>query len=542
MTPGVLPLARLAGHAGNSGHADDTRATAPARPYPPHAVAPRPGTGGRPGAPIGDARRAARQPGEPARPYNAYFDPLAFETDGLDLPIEGRLPGELAGTLYRNGPNPQFPGAAAHWSLGDGMIHAFRLEGGRASCRNRWIRTARFENERAVGRALKGTYGFDQDDGTANTHVIGHAGRLLALEEAHAPIAIDARSLATLGPLNFEGRYGAAFCAHPKIDPASGELLFFGSNQPGQLSTGVSFGALDAAGQLRKIGHFNAPFASLIHDFAITEHYVLFPVLPLIPGPRPVEAGATGHVWSPALGSRIGVLRRGASAASIRWFEGDACFAFHVMNAFESKGADGRLRLAVDVMRYDEPPLFPHADGRPTDPMRSQARLSRWILDPTATNRRFFQTALDEQSGEFPRIDERQTGRPYRHGWIATSQRVDARPDAVVSGSGFGSGSLSGAGAGERVEGVVHYDHRLGKRSEFSLPVGDRISEPVFAARPGGLEEGDGWLLAVAYRQREDRSDLLVLDARAVDDGPIATIHLPHRVPAGFHGSWIARS
>lgn len=491
-----------------------------------HALDPRVDRDWRPPASIGDAAHASHHPGEPSSPSDAYFDPLTFESDALNLPVHGRLPPELAGTLYRNGPNPQFPGPARPWSRGDGMIHAFRLGDGRASCRHRWIRTARFENERAAGRALKGTLGFDHDDGPANAHVIWHAGRLLALAESHSPIALDGRSLATLGPVDFDGRYRAPFTAHPKIDPASGELLFFGTGLPGQSPTTLSFGTVDASGRLRGVWRFDAPFASLVHDFAITEHYVLFPVLPLVPAPRAVDAAATGFAWSPALGSRIGVLRRGAPGGSIRWFEGDACYAFHVMNAFESKGADGRPWLAMDVMRYEEPPFFPHLDGRPTDRLRSQACLSRWTLDPAGTSRRFFQTPLDDQSGEFPRIDERQTGRPYRHGWIARSQRIDARP----------------MGGSDRTEGIVHYDHRLGRRIEYTLPAGDRMSEPVFAARPGALEEGDGWLLAVVYRQRESSSDLIVLDARAVDDGPIATIKLPHRVPAGFHGSWIARN
>lgn len=541
---------------------------------PPHAssASPRrptvavPGVGDPPTA-IGEAGRSLPSGTVPSWARSAWRDPVAFETDCLDLPIEGRLPADLAGTLYRNGPNAQFPDPAQPWFRGDGMIHAFRLSDGRASCRNRWIRTARFECERAAGRTLKGRFGLDHDDGSANTHVISHAGRLLALEERHAPIAIDPRSLTTLGPIDLSGRHHGPFTAHPRIDPATGALLFFGYGLPGLPPTRLAFGALEPTGRLQGICHFDAPFASLVHDFAITEHFVLFPVLPLVPTPRGVDDHGLGFVWSPALGSRLGVLRRGASPVSIRWFEGDACYAFHVMNAFETKGLDGRLRLALDVMRYDEPPRFAHLDGRASDPSGAQARLSRWSLDPAAVNRRFIQMPLDDRSGEFPRIDERQTGLPYRHGWIASSRRMAPRQAGNDGDGAAGSGSYAGGGPGTEgafdaigdighigafdgindindindIDGIVHYDHRLGRQLEFALPAGDRVSEPVFAARPGALDEGDGWLLAVVYRRREDRSDLIVLDARAVDRGPIATIKLPHRVPAGFHGSWIAR-
>src|SRR6201989_1412773 len=162
--------------------------------------------------------------------------PIPFECDAPYLKVVGELPRELNGTLYRNGPNPQFDSPGAHWFVGDGMLHAFHLENGRASYRNRWVRTAKWQAEHDAGRALFGGFGqklpgapasAPVDGGVANTNIIFHAGRLLALEEAHLPTEIEPGTLATRGYQNYQGRIAGTFTAHPKIDPKTGEMVFF---------------------------------------------------------------------------------------------------------------------------------------------------------------------------------------------------------------------------------------------------------------------------------------------------------------------------
>src|SRR5881227_3859335 len=134
----------------------------------------------------------------------ANLAPIAFETDAPLLEVQGELPRELNGTLYRNGPNPQFDAPGAHWFVGDGMLHAFHLENGRASYRNRWIRTPKWQAEHDAGRALFGGFGrklpgapagITDDGGVANTNIIFHAGKLLALEEGHLPTEIEPGTL-----------------------------------------------------------------------------------------------------------------------------------------------------------------------------------------------------------------------------------------------------------------------------------------------------------------------------------------------------------
>jgi carotenoid cleavage dioxygenase len=444
--------------------------------------------------------------------------PIVSECVATDLPIEGELPRALNGTLFRNGPNPQFPVPAQHWFAGDGMVHAFGLSDGRASYRNAWVRTAKWKAERRAGRPLVSGYttrpgsdaGFT-DQGAANTNVVWHAGRLLALEEGHLPIELDPSTLATRGVQDFGGAVRGPFTAHPKIDPITGELIFFGFSVDGELTRGMRFGTLDAAGRVTRFEHFDAPYCSMVHDFAVTRHHVVFPVLPLAGSMARQLRGASPFAWEPERGSHIGVILREQGVASLRWFRSEPCFVFHVLNAWD----DGS-RIIVDVMRYDEPPLFPHQDGTMRLPA-PEARLARWTIDPSAGTEMITRTALDDTAGEFPRIDDRRSGLRHRFGAIAGRSRPGAGLDSLV-----------------------WLDLAQGARSRFTLPEGDAFSEPVFVERGENAAEGDGWLLATVWRASENRSDVAVFDTASLEDGPVATIRLPHRVPAGFHGNWLA--
>ncbi|HEX8621105.1 MAG TPA: carotenoid oxygenase family protein [Allosphingosinicella sp.] len=441
--------------------------------------------------------------------------PIDFETDLPELRIRGELPRDLNGTLYRNGPNPQFEVPGAHWFVGDGMVHAFAFEDGRVRYSNRWVRTAKFVAERDAGRPLLGGFGFAPEglnSGVANTNILAHGGRLLALEEAHPPIELEAASLATLGPWLADPRLAGPFTAHPKLDPETGELLFFGYNAAGPFTPRISFGVLDSAGRLARLDRFDAPYASMVHDFIVTANHVLFPVLPLTGSLERARRGAAPYAWEPERGGFVGILRRDDPAAAVQWLEVEPCYVFHVMNGWEEGG-----RIFADVMQYEEPPLFPHADGTRGDPARSIARLCRWTIDPaTATIRRDY---LDTLAGEFPRIDDRRAGLAYRHGWYASG--------GVEAGDG-------------RLDGLVHVDHRTGRRTVRLLGEGASVSEPVFVPASPAAGEGEGFLTAVAWKPETGRSELEIYAATDLDSGPLATVEIPHRIPAGFHGNWVA--
>ena len=449
------------------------------------------------------------------------FTPVAVERDAGPLPIRGELPAGLAGTLFRNGPNPRFDAGDSHWFVGDGMVHAFTLEDGTARYRNRWVRTPKWRAEDAAGRSL--FHGFGQarpdlpaaagvDGGVANTNIVWHGGRLLALEEGHLPMEMRPDTLETAAYCDFAGAVTGPFTAHPKIDPATGELVFFGYHVGGRFSATMSYGTIGADGRAGRFEHFEAPFASMVHDFAVTRRHVLFPVLPLTGSLERARSGRPPYAWEPGLGSHVGVMRRDGSAAGMRWFHSDACYAFHVMNAWE----EGE-RILADVMQMETPP-FPLPDGRPASALARHTRLCRWTFDLAGDSDRFERRYLDDLDGEFPRIDDRRAGLPCRHGWFAA-----ARP-GLVDGT---------------FDSLAHMDFGRGRRTLHLLPEGDASSEPVFVPRSAGAAEGDGWLLAILWRAREGRSDLAVFEAGAIDSGPVATVELPCRVPFGLHGSWV---
>lgn len=448
--------------------------------------------------------------------------PIPMECDAPFLRVEGKLPSELNGTLYRNGPNPQFETPGAHWFGGDGMLHAFRLENGNASYHNRWVRTPRWLAEHAAGRALFGSFGkladlppdITRDTGVANTNVVFHAGRLLALEEGHLPTEIEPGTLGTKGYCTYRNAIAGPFTAHPKLDPLTGEMLFFGYNAAGPFTAKMSYGVIDATGTVLRFEHFDVPYASMVHDFIVTENHVLFPILPLAGSMERVKSGRPPYAWEPDKGAYVGVMRRGGNTKDIVWFRGESCYVFHVMNAWE----DGQ-RVVADVMQYAEPPLFPHPDGRPTDRAKSHARRCRWTFDLSGMTERFRQEYCDDITGEFPRIDDRRAGLANRHGWYACCH-PDGPPASGLSG-------------------IVHVDAVADRRKQYLLPEGDTISEPVFVARSADAPEGDGWLLATVWRARENRSDLAVFNALDVESGPVALVKLGHRVPDGFHGNWV---
>lgn len=454
-----------------------------------------------------------------ASPVDNYV-PVTEERTIAELKIRGELPREFNGTLYRNGPNPQFDAPGAHWFTGDGMLHAFALEDGRATYRNRWVRTPKWLAEHDAGRAIFAGFGGKlpgapesaKDGGNANTNIIWHAGKLLALEEAHLPTEIQPHTLETLGYQDYGKAIRGPFTAHPKIDPKTGELVFFGYSAGGPFSPITSYGTINSAGSVTHFEQFEAPYSSMVHDFMVTENYVLFPILPLTGSMDRARGGQPPWAWEPGKGSCVGLMRRDGSTRDIQWFRGDACYVFHPMNAWE----EGSTLVAL-VMQMDEAP-FPNADGRPKNHDKANARLCRWEFDLTGRTDTFRRIVLDDLVGEFPRIDDRFTGLASRSGWTAVEN--PAREPI---------GAFNGLAAYR--DGV--------RRSTFYLPESDGTSEPIFVPRSHDAEEGDGWLLAVIWRANESRSDLAIFEAQNIEQGAIATIELPCRVPYGFHGNWV---
>ncbi len=465
-----------------------------------------------------DSKEQAMSRPFPDNPFlRGNYGPWPMEGEIHDLVVEGEIPHEIDGTLYRNGPNPQFaPRGRYHWFDGDGMIHAFTMRDGKAHYRNRWVRTERFELERKTGEALFGGLSSMGDTdpramtaspNAANTNIIVHAGKLLALWEAGPPHELDPLTLDTIGPYDFVGKLTGPMTAHPKIDPETGELLFFGySPFPPYLRYHVA----SARGELVRTEEINVPLPTMMHDFITTRDHVIFMVFPATLRAENLTTDSPIR-WEPELGTKIGVMPRSGGSSDVVWFETDPCYVFHPMNAY----TEGN-RVIADVCRFPRLPLFDNEGSPEGLEGASVPLLTRWTLDLVGGAMK--EEQLDDTPVEFPRLDERYTGLGYRHGYAA--------------------GRVSSAAQADPFNAIVHYDLKTGAQRTHDLSPAAFTSEAVFVPRSPQAHEGEGFLLAVVYQQEEGRSDLLILDAKNVESKPLATVKLPHRVPYGFHGNW----
>ncbi|HET6951960.1 MAG TPA: carotenoid oxygenase family protein [Acidimicrobiales bacterium] len=414
------------------------------------------------------------------------FAPVSEELTSVDLPVTGRIPGELAGRLVRIGPNPRTAPdpATYHWFTGDGMVHGLRLDGGRARWyRNRWV---------GGGEVV-------------NTHVIGVDGRTFAVVEAgNRPVELT-DELETVGPCDFGGTLDGSFSAHTHADPTTGELHAVSYHWSWDHIRHVVVGP-DA--RVRRELHVPVPDAPMVHDCAITERYVVLYDLPVT---FSMDAAAEGarlpYRWNPDHPPRVGLLPLDGPADAVRWFDAPSCFVFHTLNAYDVTNA-GRDQVIVDLVRH--PRMFATVFNGPDE---GTPALERWTLDlGTGTLRT---ETLDDRGQEFPRLDERLTGRPYRYGY----------------GAAFGAGVEHGP--------AIKHDLHTGTSEMHDYGPGRVTLEPVFVPRSATAAEDDGWVLSYVYDATTDRSDVVVLDARDFTGEPVATVHLPARVPFGFHGSWL---
>jgi carotenoid cleavage dioxygenase-like enzyme len=413
---------------------------------------------------------------------DCYAVPVPDEITAHDLPVAGTLPPQLTGVYLRNGPNPR-PGSPYPFIAGDGMIHGVRLEAGRARWyRNRYVRTRREAGGRG-GRA-------------SNTHVFAHAGHILSFVEVALPVEID-RHLETVGPVDFGG-IDTAFTAHGKIDPGTGELLAFGYQFA---RPHLTFYRIDRAGQVVERRVIDVPGPCLMHDFAVTEHHVVFFDTPTVM----VQdwGGGLPFRWQEGRGTRLGVVPlRGGPA---QWFEVSACQLSHTANAFEWDG-----RLVVDGIRTER--FLADVAADPPVLYRWEIDLARGVVT---------EGALDRRPVEFPRVDERRNGRPYRYAYTVEYREV---------------------GPGNVPCSTLLRRHDVEAGTSVAQDFGARYvpGEPVFVPKSAGAAEPDGWVLALRYDRELDRSDLVVLDANDFGGEPVAVVQLPRRVPLGLHGSWVA--
>ncbi|MGQ0466044.1 MAG: carotenoid oxygenase family protein [Sporichthyaceae bacterium] len=477
-------------------------------------------------------------------PYlSGNLAPVAAETTAHDLPITGTLPDFLDGRYLRNGPNPigEVDPAKHHWFLGTGMVHGLRLRDGRAEWyRNRYVRSAGVAQTLGE-RARPGAKPHAGFDFPANTNVIVQGGRTFAVvESGFRPYELT-EELGTVGACDFDGTLPGGYTAHPKRDPLTGELhavsYYWGWGNK------VQYTVIGTDARVRKVVDVEVTGSPMMHDFALTDTHVVLFDLPCVfdlaaagelvpaplrgklgplvgkgagmfvgkrPTPGPIGSAITKrmfsldtpvfpYAWDPNYPARVGLLPREGGSADVRWFDVEPCYVFHPLNAY----SDGE-RTVVDVVRH--PRMF---DKTRVGPDEGLSSLDRWTIDPVAG--KVIEERLDDRGQEFPRHDERLLGRRHRYGYTA-------------------------AFVGARGEAVIRHDLVAGTAQVREFGPGHDVSEFVFVPNAPDSAEDDGVLMGFLYDPDRDASDLRVLDSATLED--VATVHLPARVPAGFHGNW----
>lgn len=428
--------------------------------------------------------------------------PVTTEATELDLAVTGRLPAELDGCFVRIGPNQMGGERPGHALVGDGMVHGVRLRSGRALWyRSRWIRTDR--TTRILGElALPGPRHGLSDN--ANANIIRHGGRTLALGEAGVlPVELD-DELGSVARIDFDATLPHGFAAHAECDPVTGEL--FAVAYYHELPY-VEHLVLTPEGRVRRSERIEVAGPPLMHSLTLTDrHSVLFD-LPVAFAPTLAQTGSRfPYAWTPGRPARLGLLPREGRGADVRWFEVDPCYVFHPVNAYEVDDT-----CVVDVVRHDR--VFDrdlHAPGE------SAPNLWRWTLDLTRGT--VVAEQLDDIPQEFPRIDDRRKTMSHRYAYTV----------AMQSGAGVLGGSA-----------LLRHDLLRGEVAVHDFGPHREAGEAVFVPRGPLSAEDDGWLLTYVYDRRTDRSDLVVLDAGDFTGPPVAVVHLPGRVPSGFHANWI---
>ncbi|TKC93665.1 carotenoid oxygenase family protein [Polyangium fumosum] len=463
------------------------------------------------------------------------WGPVHDELDVPDLQVIGEIPKDLRGTFLRNGPNAQFaPTGRYHFFDGDGMVHAVRVEDGRASYRNRWVRTKGFAFEREADRAL--WTGFAEPPNVAepphgmiyknvaNTAFALHGSRLHATWEGGAPHEIRLPDLETVGQVDFDGRLDYPFTAHPKVDEVTGEMVFFG------YTLWMPYIKYGVVGPDRRLDHYvqiplDVPV--MMHDFAVTEHYTIFLHLPYTFRLERMERGEVPLAFEPDRPSRFGILPRRGDASQMRWFELPACFIFHVWNAYEE---GSRVVLLASRLAHTDVMGAPSAQTKGDN----GGRAWRFTFDLATGEAK--EEQIDDVHADFTRIDDRLTGRKNRFGTAARFVKGSEMP---------------------WIDGVVRYDFDKGRSDTHVFGKNRFGGEMVFAPRAGGLgaqlrspeqspqastgatTEDDGYVVGFVHDEGTGESEMIVLDAREVGRGPLARVRMPRRVPYGFHAAWV---
>ena len=464
-------------------------------------------------------------------------EPFRFEGELFDLEVEGEIPAALDGTFYRIGPDQAFPpkmGDANPFN-GDGVVTALRFKDGHCDMQHRYVMTHRLAAERAARRGLFGHYRNPYTDDpsvkgiqrtVSNTNVVLHAGNLLAMKEDGPPYALDPLTLETKQLWDWGGQMTATtFTAHPKVDPHTGDLVGYAYAAKGEASADIACFAFDKTGKKTREIWFKGPHPGMIHDCGVTENYIVLPIMPTLMDLERIKRGGTLFQWEPTVDQVYAVIPRDGESKDIRYFRAPNAMPGHVINAFDE---GGKVYLDLPVAADNVFWFFPDKDGKFPPPGSFGTEITRWCFDMKSKSSTPTATVISRLGAEFPHVDDRYVGRPYRYSFMqATDPTKPYNPERAGPIMGFFFNTF------------LTMDMQTGKADSWFCGDTSSTQEPVFVPRSANSPEGDGYVVGVVNRRAENRSDVVILDAQRMSEGPVATVRIPLRLKYGIHGNWV---
>ena len=490
-----------------------------------------------------------------AFPQSIHFTgtnmPRRIEMSVRNLEVEGEIPAEIDGAFFRAVPdNAHAPMYEDDIALNaDGMISRFHFEKGAVDFDIRYVETERYKAEREARRALFGRYrnpftdhesvaGMDRT--LANTTPLWHAGRLFMTKEDGRAYEINPHTLETAGKWDYYGALKSeTFTAHPRIDPESGELFFFGYEAGGLCSLDVAYCIADAEANLTSEQWFEQPYCSTIHDFVITGKYAIFPIFPTTADLERMKAGGAHWAHQQDLESWVGIMPRYGKVEEMKWIKGPVGVScFHEVNAYDADNGSGGDLVHIDLCLTDTNafPFMREAGGIERPQQEIQGALTRWTIDMAKDDPEIEARELGPP-GDLPRLADADQGRSYNRAWY-----LSMNPEAKGP-------PLMGGPVGANFNALLRIEPGNGRVSMMEVPPGAGISEPAHV--PSSEDGHGGWLLSVVdvpngppgqAAPHDYSSELWIVAADEVEKGPVAKVKTGLALRSQVHGSWVSRA
>lgn len=443
-------------------------------------------------------------------------------------PVSGKIPENLKGSLYRNGPARLERGGmqVGHWFDGDGAILAVHFAEGQARATYCYVQTEGYLAEEKANKLIYGNYGMaptgswwqrfgKSSKNVANTSVIALPDKLLALWEGGLPHALDLETLETYGLENLEGLdHQRSYSAHPKHDSETGEIFNFGVSY-GKNAT-LNLYRSDRNGKLIQKNQATLQGLPMIHDFVLAGDYLIFCVPPLRMNPFPVllnlQSYSDSLAWKPQEGTEILVFDRHNLELVSRNIA-EPWFQWHFGNGYSDR--DGNL--VFDLIRYPDFSTNQFLKEVATGNIKTPAKGTLWQMRLNPQTGEFLETSqvLDRRS-EFPIVAPDQVGKNSRYTYLSVHHSEDQQT--------------------ELFDAIARYDYQTNTVTEADLGTNRYPMEPLFAPDPTNPDKG--YIITVIFDGDRECSEVWIFDSDQLDDEPICRLALPSIVPMGFHGTW----